>query len=447
MNPTSDPNLKCWLKLPKDTPFSIQNLPYGVFVPPDDGNPRVGVAIGDYVLDLAELERRGLISATPGAAKYNPNETQDSFLNVLNRAGSNTVFDKPSLNAFMRSGPVAWHQTRVSVSKLLSGEDPRLQMNEELQEAALRNRADVAMRVPVEIGDYTDFYSSKQHAMNVGTMLRGPENALMPNYTHLPIAYHGRSGSIVPSGTAVRRPNGQTKKDEDAAPAFGPSKNLDFELEVGFFVGTPNLQGQPIQIKRAAEHVFGFVLVNDWSARDIQKWEYQPLGPFNAKNFATTVSPWVVSLEAIAPFRCAGPAQDPEPLPYLRSPGPWAFNIELEVLLQAPDMAEPVRISQTNYRHMYWNMCQQLAHHTSGGCNLRTGDLIASGTVSGDAPGSYGSLLELAWKGTKPIKLPNGQERKFLEDGDTVIMRGYCQGDGFRVGFGDCSGTVLPAPI
>ena len=295
------------------------------------------------------------------------------------------------------------------------------------------------------IGDYTDFYSSREHATNVGIMLRGPDNALMPNWLHLPVAYHGRASSIVVSGTDVRRPNGQTKADDAAAPTFGPSRSLDFELELGLLIGQGNALGQPITTANAAEHVFGVTLVNDWSARDIQRWEYQPLGPFLAKNFATSISPWVVTLDALEPFRVAGPKQEPQPLPYLRCAGDWAYDIHLEIWLQTETMKEPQRISATNSKYLYWNLCQQIAHHTINGCNLQTGDLLASGTISGPTPDSLGSMLELGWKGTRPIQLPDGDFRLFLKDGDRVTMKGWCQGPGYRVGFGEVTGRVLPA--
>ena len=299
--------------------------------------------------------------------------------------------------------------------------------------------------MPCTIPNYTDFYSSREHATNVGVMLRGPDNALMPNWLHLPVAYHGRASSVVVSGTDIRRPHGQTKADDTAAPSFGSSRSLDFELELGMLIGAGNELGRPISTGQAPHHVFGMVLVNDWSARDIQKWEYQPLGPFLAKNFATSISPWVVTLDALAPFRIAGPKQDPEPLPYLRCSGNWAYDIHLEVLLQTEAMKEPVRISATNSKYLYWNICQQIAHHTINGCNLQTGDLLASGTISGPTPDSLGSMLELAWKGTRPIALPGGETRVFLKDGDRVTMKAWCQGDGYRVGFGEVTGQVLPA--
>jgi fumarylacetoacetase len=301
------------------------------------------------------------------------------------------------------------------------------------------------MEMPVSIRDYTDFYSSIEHATNIGTMFRGAENALMPNWRHLPVGYHGRASSIVLSGTPVKRPWGQRLPDGADSPVHGPSVALDFELEMAFYVGWGNLLGAAIPTRDASDHIFGLSLFNDWSARDIQKWEYVPLGPFLGKNFASTVSPWVVTLEALEPFRVAGPKQEPEVLPYLRCDEPHSYDVRLEVLLRAEGMSEPHRISETNYGRMYWNMAQQLAHHTVNGCNTATGDCMASGTISGDQPGTYGSMIELTWRGERPIALPGGGERKWLHDGDTVTIRGWAQGDGYRVGFGECSGTIAPA--
>jgi fumarylacetoacetase len=405
--------------------FPIQNLPYGVFRRRTDEAPRVGVAIGDFVLDLAVLEARGLL-ATPAL--------QDR-----------RVFTAPSLNTFMALGRRAWREVRTALSRLLRADESTLRDDIPLRDAALLPRAEVELLLPAAISDYTDFYSSRDHAANVGTMLRGPENALMPNWLHLPVAYHGRASSIVLSGTDLHRPLGQTKADDAPAPTFGPSRSVDFELEMGFFVGPGNALGHPIPVTATAEHIFGLVLVNDWSARDIQKWEYVPLGPFLAKNFGTSISPWVVPLDALEPFRAAGPRQEPEPLPYLRSAGDWSYSIRLEVYLQSARMARPQRLCVSNFRHLYWNMAQQLAHHTINGCNLRPGDLLASGTISGPAPDSYGSLLELAWKGTRPITLPDGERRTFLQDGDRVTMTGWCEGPSYRVGFGEVTGRILPA--
>jgi fumarylacetoacetase len=425
MNPTTDPALRSWVPVPAESHFPIQNLPYGVFRRRAGGPPRLGVAIGEAVLDLALLQEHGLLR---GPA-----------------VGDGQVFREAVLNPFMALGRAAWSEVRSLLSRLLRADEPALRDNAALRERALVPMAEVEMLLPAAIGDYTDFYSSREHASNVGIMLRGPENALMPNWLHLPVAYHGRASSVVVSGTDLHRPLGQTKADDAPAPTFGPSRSLDFELEMGLFVGPGNALGQPIPIEKAPEHIFGMVLVNDWSARDIQKWEYQPLGPFLAKSFGTSISPWVVTLDALEPFRTAGPKQEPAPLPYLRSPGDWAFDIHLEVALQGAQMARPHLICRSNFQYLYWNVCQQLAHHTVNGCNLRPGDLLASGTISGPTPDSFGSLLELAWKGTRPLAFPNGEQRVFLQDGDRVTMTGWCQGAGYRVGFGEVTGRVLPA--
>ena len=345
----------------------------------------------------------------------------------------------------MALGRPAWTETRAMVSKLLDSRSPELRDNEKIRERVLLPVENIIPQLPVEIGDYTDFYSSKEHATNVGIMFRGKENALMPNWLHLPVAYHGRASSVVLSGTPVRRPRGQVKPDDSDVPVFSPCRLLDFELEMGFFTGPGNDLGSPIPVEHAHKHIFGMVLVNDWSARDIQKWEYQPLGPFTAKNFATSISPWVVTLDALEPFRCPGPEQDPEPLPYLAGGGDRSYDISLEVDLEGEDTGGPLTISRSNFKHMYWSISQQLAHHTITGCNVRSGDMMASGTISAPDEGGYGSLLELTWKGTKSIQFPNGEERKFMKDGDTMAIRGWCQGDGYRVGFGEVTGRILPA--
>jgi fumarylacetoacetase len=392
--------------------FPIQNLPFGVFARGD--RSAVGVAIGEFVLDLSLLEAEGLLEAR----RY---------------------FERPSLNAFMGTGRLVWAAVREKVTRLLRHDEPTLRDNSKLRERALVPMADVQMRLPCDIGDYTDFYSSREHATNVGTMLRGADNALQPNWLHLPVGYHGRASSIVVSGTDLHRPRGQKKPPEAQEPVFGPSKTVDFELEMGAFVGPGNDLGWPIPIARAADHLFGMVLVNDWSARDIQAWEYVPLGPFLAKNFGTSISPWVVPMAALEPFRTAGPRQEPTPLPYLQSPENWAMDVKLEVSVQNHV------VCRSNLKHLYWNVLQQLAHHAVNGCNLRPGDLLASGTISGPTPDSYGSLLELSWRGTKPIPFPDGSTRTFLQDGDRVTMTGWCDGDGYRVGFGEVTGRLLPA--
>ncbi len=410
--------MTAFVDIPSGSDFPLENLPYGVFIPSGSDRPRPGTAIGDWVVDLHALEEAGLLDTA--------------------------VFSSTTLNNFMAAGRPVWKAVRARLQHLLSADSGELRDNETLRSAAFHRQSDVTMVMPADIGDYTDFYSSREHATNVGTMFRDPDNALLPNWLHLPVGYHGRASSVVISGTDIRRPQGQTKPG-DGPPVFGPCRLLDFELELGFFTGPGNELGQPITIQNAADHIFGFVLVNDWSARDIQKWEYVPLGPFLAKNFATSISPWIVTLDALEPFRCAGPAQDPEPLPYLKGSGDWSYDIDLEVGIQPEGSAGDDVVCRSNFRYMYWNICQQLAHHSVTGCNIRPGDLLASGTISGPDKGSYGSMLELSWRGTNPIPMSDGSERKFLQDGDTVVMRGAAKKDGLRIGFGEVSGRILPA--
>jgi fumarylacetoacetase len=423
---TTDPSLSSFLNVDANHPFPIQNLPYGVFTPPASTVPRVGVAIGDHVLDLAVLNEEGALDVP---------EIRDTH-----------PFAQGTLNAFMGLGASAWTATRNELQQLLRADTPELRDDPSLRERVLHPRTNVSLQLPVDIGDYTDFYSSKQHAINVGTMFRGPENALKDNWVHLPVGYHGRASSVILSGQDVQRPCGQTRPDADEPPVYGPSQLLDFELETGFFVGDGNDLGSPIPIDEASDHIFGMVLVNDWSARDIQGWEYEPLGPFLGKSFATTISPWVVPMEALEPFQTDGPSQDPEPLDYLQADGGAAYDITLEVDLQTPSMADSHTVCRTNLQYLYWTMRQQLAHHTVNGCNVRPGDLLASGTISGPTEDSYGSMLELSWRGEEPVSLPGDERRSFLDDGDRVIMRGYAQGDGYRIGFGTAEGTVRPAP-
>jgi len=387
--------------------FSINNLPFGVFEAPGRG-PRAGVAFGDQIVDLAALD-----------------------LDIPDPS----VFSRPSLNAFIALGRPYWRSVREQVSQLIQTRSPKL---------VLVEQSAVTMRLPVEIGDYVDFYSSEEHATNVGKMFRDPKNALLPNWKHLPVGYHGRSSSIIPSGVDIHRPWGQLNP-ANQTPEFAPSRELDFELEMGFIVGKNTALGSTVSVQNAEDCIFGVVLLNDWSARDIQRWEYVPLGPFLGKSFATSITPWVVTLDALEPFRVAGPVQDPSPLPYLRTDRPGNFDIALKVFLQPTQESSPVPISQTNFRRMYWNMRQQLAHLTSNGTNLRVGDLCGSGTVSGDTPDSYGSLLELSWNGTKPLTLPSGAVRRFLEDGDTVVMTAYAERAGLRIGFGELRTKILPA--
>ncbi|MEC9354042.1 MAG: fumarylacetoacetase [Candidatus Thermoplasmatota archaeon] len=419
----NNPALRSWIEVETNSHFPIQNLPFGICRSPAGGDLHVCSAIGEFVIDLAALDEVGAFDDTPVAGTE--------------------VFHEPTLNAFMALGREAWSATRQALSQLLRDDCDELRDNTELCGRALQPANEIELQLPVDVGDYTDFYSSREHATNVGTLFRGADNALLPNWLHLPVGYHGRSSSIVVSGAPVRRPQGQTRPDDKQPPVFGTSNMVDFELEMGFFVGPGNVLGKPVPVGEAEEHIFGMVLVNDWSARDIQKWEYQPLGPFLAKNFATTVSPWVVTLDALEPFRCRGPEQEPRPLAYLQC-NDGAFDIALEVWL-TPDGATATRICESNFRYLYWSMAQQLAHHTVGGCNLRTGDLLATGTISGQTNGSRGSLLELAWRGEEPLSLDSGEQRSSVQDGDTVTLTGWCQGDGYRIGFGECSGQLLAA--
>jgi fumarylacetoacetase len=419
-------DMKSFIPVPADHDFPIQNLPYGIGRPKSGGDPRVLSRIGDFAVDLMQLQREGRFGMVRGLPEG--------------------VFARHSLNDFMALGRAVWRDVRETLTTLLSEDESTLKDDRALRDRVLVPVDEYEMLLPARIGDYTDFYSSREHATNVGTMFRGKENALMPNWLHLPVAYHGRASSVVVSGTDLHRPCGQTKADDADAPTFGPSRLVDMELETAFLVGPGNALGEPIPVESAEDHIFGMVLMNDWSARDIQKWEYQPLGPFLAKNFGTSISPWVVTMEALEPFRCAGPEQDPAPLPYLAGSGDGAFDIALEVTL-APEGRPPVLICESNFRYMYWSMAQQLAHHTVTGCPVHPGDLMGSGTISGPTENSYGSLLELTWRGTKPIRLPGGGERKFIQDGDRITITGFGRGDGFRVGFGEVSGTILPAKI
>ena len=426
MDETHDSNLRSWVEIDKKSDFPIQNIPFGVYSPKIGGDLHVATAIGDYVLDLAYLDEAGFFIDT--------------------EIEGTEVFHEPTLNAFMSLGQKAWKEARLVISRLLRQEPSNgdLRDNDDLKKMALISMNEVEMQLPVDIGDYTDFYSSKEHATNVGKMFRPNGEPLLPNWLHLPVAYHGRASSVVLSGTDIVRPKGQTKTADALTPSFGNSERLDFELEMGVFIGAGNSLGEPVSVNTAEDHVFGLALVNDWSARDIQTWEYQPLGPFLAKNFATSISPWIITLEALEPFRCSGPEQDPKPLEYLRNAKDSAFDINLEIYIKTENMDSDQLISSSNYNYLYWNMNQQIAHHTVTGCNLRTGDLMARGTISGPKKNNRGSMLELSWLWTEPIKLSNGDERKSLEDGDTVTLRGWCQGNGYRIGFGDCSGTILP---
>ena len=413
-------NLKSWIDVTPDSDFPIQNLPFGVFS--HNGQTAVGVAIGDKVVHLGNAYDAGLIS---DVTEHN-------------------VFNEKSLNAFLSLGKNEWRNTRKKVSELLREDNATLRDNAELREKCILNQSDVTMQMPVEVGNFVDFYSSIEHATNIGSMFR-PNNPLMPNWKHLPVGYNGRPSSVVVSGTPVVRPKGQTKADDAELPTFGPSKLLDIELEMGFITGLGKPLSESISTAEALDYVFGMVLLNDWSARDIQKWEYVPLGPFLGKSFATSISPWIVTMDALEPFRTAGPKQEPAVLPHLQCEGDGNYDIHLEAHIQTEKMDAPLCMTKTNFKAMYWNVPQQLAHISSNGTNIEAGDVYGSGTVSGTTPDSLGSMLELCWRGTRPLKLPSGEERKFLLDGDEVTLKGWCQGDGYRVGFGECSGKILPA--
>lgn len=417
----NNPQLKSWIPTKADSDFPIQNLPFGIFKNGDD-HTGAASAIGDFVIDLKTLYDLGYFDGLSL-----PKE----------------VFSKNTLNEFIGLGKETTRKVRERLSDLLEVSNTELQHNEAVRSSVFIPMDQVQMLLPVHIGDYTDFYSSEQHAYNVGCMFRDPDNALMPNWKHIPVGYHGRASSIAVSGTDFHRPKGQTIAPDAQVPAFGPTKRLDFELEMGFITGKANPLGASIPVAEADEYIFGFVLFNDWSARDVQKWEYVPLGPFLAKNFFSSVSPWIVTMDALEPFQVPGPVQDPQVLPYLELAGRKNFDVNLKVFIQ-PEGSEEKQVSHSNFKHMYWNVNQQLAHHTANGCNINVGDLYASGTISGPTPEAYGSMLELAWMGTKPIPMPDGTERKFIHDGDTVIMRGYAEKEGVRIGFGEVRNKVLP---
>lgn len=418
----NDPSLRSWVEVPEGSDFPIQNLPFGVFKT-DSLEPRVGVAIGNSVLDLKTLHVLGYF-------KNQPFEITD--------------LSGPYLNTIIVHGKRAVRDFRNRISDLLRHDNPELRDRAHHVSQVLIPMDQVEMLMPVFVRDYTDFYSSRDHATNVGVMFRDPANALLPNWLHLPVGYHGRASSIVVSGVPVHRPKGQTRPDDQAPPVFGPCRLLDFELEMAFITFDGKPLGQSISTDEADNYIFGMVIFNDWSARDIQKWEYVPLGPFLAKNFASSISPWVVTLDALEPFRVPGPVQDPEVLPYLQYNGDKNIDIDLEVYIQ-PEGHEASRVSHSNYKYMYWNMEQQLAHHTINGCNINAGDMMASGTISGPEAGSFGSMLEISWQGTKPVKLNDGSERKFIQDHDTVIMKAKASKSGLNIGFGEVSTKILPS--
>jgi fumarylacetoacetase len=418
----NNPALTSWVEIPQNSDFPIQNLPFGI-VKTGTSTPRVASRIGDFAIDLKSLFVLGYLENLPF---------------------EHSDFDCTSLNTLMKRGKKATRDLRNRLSKLFDSNYKDLQKNQHHVEQVLIPMDQVTMCMPVEIGDYTDFYSSREHATNVGTMFRDPANALLPNWLWLPVGYHGRSSSIIISGEPVRRPKGQIKPNPEEPPIYAACRNLDFELEMAFITYDGKPLGERISTDEAEDFIFGMCLFNDWSARDMQTWEYVPLGPFLAKNFASSISPWIVTLDALQAFKVDGPEQSPEVLSYLEYKDQKSYDIQLEVYIQ-PENAGETKICTSNFKYMYWNMAQQLAHHTVNGCNVRCGDLMGSGTISGPTPDSYGSMLELAWKGTKPLPMNDGSERKFIQDGDTVIMRGFSSKDGVRVGFGEVSGKILPA--
>jgi len=419
--------MACIVSYKEDSHFPIENLPYGVFSTKDNSKPRIGVAIGDKILDLYAVSQKTswLQEAAP--------ELKDAA----------HIFGQATLNHFMSLGKSTWSATRCTIRELLTAGSPLAQNKEPGTFLVPQN--DATMHLPVTINDYTDFYASKEHATNVGIMFRGKENALMPNWLHLPVGYHGRASSVVVSGTEIRRPCGQRIVTKGQPPEYGPCLRLDIELEVAVLVGVGNELGTRIPISKTDEHLFGMVIMNDWSARDIQAWEYQPLGPFLGKSFATTISPWVVTFEALDEFSCMQPEQIPKPLEYLQDSRLGAYGVELEANIRPANSDVSTTMIKTNLKYMYWTFHQQLAHHSVNGCNMRTGDLLGSGTISGPTESSYGSMLELCWAGQKEILLADNQSRKFLLDGDEVSLTGWCQGKGYRVGFGECKGKILPS--
>ncbi len=419
----NNPNRKSWLKVEENSDFPIQNIPFGVFLTRDD-IITIGTRIGDYAIDLGALHQLGYFEGIP--------LTDDIFL-------------QDTLNDFIADGRKTWRLVRNRIAEIFDVKNGKLRDHAEHKDKIIFRMDEVEMLLPVQVGDYTDFYASKEHATNVGSLFRDPKNALMPNWLHIPIGYHGRSSSIIPSGTPIHRPVGQSRPTEEGGtPGFGPSKLLDFELEMAFITTVSNDLGDRISINEAEDYIFGLVLFNDWSARDIQAWEYQPLGPFLGKNFASTISPWIVTLDALEPFRVDNPKQEPTPLPYLQHEGKHSFDINLQMAIQ-PEEKEETVVCNSNFKYMYWTMAQQLAHHTVNGCPVEAGDMMGSGTISGPTQDSFGSMLELTWRGQNPIKMNDGSERKFINDNDTVIMRGFAQNDTVRIGFGECSGKVLPA--
>jgi fumarylacetoacetase len=420
-NTANNTNRKSWILVTENSDFPIQNIPFGVFLTKEDVIT-IGTRIGDFAIDMGALQQLGYFEGIE--------LTDDMFM-------------QDTLNDFISDGKKTWRLVRNRLAELFDENNPKLRDNKVHRDVVIFKISDIEMLLPVQIGDYTDFYSSKEHATNVGKMFRDPENALLPNWLHIPVGYHGRSSTIVPSGVPVHRPMGQTLPLGETTPVFGPSRLVDFELETAFITTDVNIMGENILVNEAEDYIFGMVLLNDWSARDIQKWEYVPLGPFLSKNFASSISPWIVTMDALEPFRTKGPKQEPTPLPYLQQKGKHAYDINLEVYIE-PENSEASLVSKSNFKHMYWSMSQQLAHHTSNGCRVNSGDMMGSGTISGPTEDSYGSMLELTWGGKNPIKLKDNSERKFINDNDTVIMKGYCQNSLLRIGFGEVTSKLLP---
>ena len=418
--------LRSWIDYSADNHFPLENIPFGAFLNPRTNEVHCCTRIGDSVIDLSILEHHRLL------------HEGEVMMNC-----DHHVFCEPNLNKFMALGKAARLEVRAAIQAIFA--EGSTILSEALKGQALFPAHTVSMRMPVFIRDYTDFYSSYSHAYNVGCMIRGPDNAIQANWKHLPVGYHGRASSIVVSGTPIRRPKGQVENGATKTPNFAACARMDLELEMGTFITKGNDLGDPIPVNEAKDHIFGHCLLNDWSARDMQVWEYVPLGPFNAKNFASTISPWVITPEALAPFKVGLDAQDPSLLPYLQDNDLSSYNVELDVLIKTPAMSEPHKMATSNMRYLYYSVAQTIAHHSVTGCNMGVGDMLGTGTISGPDKSQFGSMLELCWKGTQPIELPGGETRKFLLDGDSVILRGVCRGNGYTIGFGDCEGTVIPS--
>jgi fumarylacetoacetase len=419
----NNPNRKSWLNVAENCDFPIQNIPFGVFITKDD-IITIGTRIGEYAIDLGAFHQLGYFEGIP--------LTDDMFM-------------QDSLNDFISDGRKTWRLVRNRIAEVFDTKNASLRDNLKHREVIIFDVNEIEMLLPISVGDYTDFYSSKEHATNVGVMFRGAENALMPNWLHMPIGYHGRASSVVVSGTKIRRPYGQIVPNGETQPVFGPTKALDMELETAFITTDVNNLGESISVDEAQDYIFGMVLLNDWSARDIQKWEYVPLGPFLGKSFATTMSPWIITMDALEPFKCSGPKQEITPLPYLQQKSTEnSYDIKLQAAIETEN-GDLNLLTTSNFKFLYWTMAQQLAHHTSNGCIVRAGDLMGSGTISGPTKNSYGSMLELTWGGKEPITLKDGTSRAFFNDSDNVIIRGYCKNDKVRIGFGKCTGKIMPA--